>query len=331
MMPALSTLQKPARVDTTHQALGQWLADLLMLDQARPRRCARMCEPTAPEKYKDIPKTARFTLGNLHDHARASVTWSCTLDQNGLSYAGVIEIDVGGRDALLRTLTACERRGIVAFAFEQIGTDHSGGHVWVLFSEPAPTADILALCRAIAADAELPADTELWPQNQGIRAPFGFHQRNQTRGNLVLQSGKLIALDTELAAGFAAVRALPRNSAPPAAPVEPKPERAAPKALTLTPRQNAGRASLDDVKVRFAAEHTLESLLAGYGAEETKDGYTCPFCTHTHETTLYIGKLGRLFSYSPNCTLYTTKGWDAFGLYVKIEHNDNAPAQARAA
>ena len=330
MMPALSTLQKPARVDTTHQALGQWLADLLMLDQARPRRCARMCEPTAPEKYKDIPKTARFTLGNLHDHARASVTWSCTLDQNGLSYAGVIEIDVGGRDALLRTLAACERRGIVAFAFEQIGTDHSGGHVWVLFSEPAPTADILALCRAIAADAELPADTELWPQNQGIRAPFGFHQRNQTRGNLVLQSGKLIALDTELAAGFAAVRALPRNSAPPAAPVEPKPERAAPKALTLTPRQNAGRASLDDVKVRFAAEHTLESLLAGYGAEETKDGYTCPFCTHTHETTLYIGKLGRLFSYSPNCTLHTTKGWDAFGLYVRIEHNDNVIAAARA-
>ena len=113
------------------------------------------------------------------------------------------------------------------------------------------------------------------------------------------------------------------------APVE-KPTRAAPKALTLTPRQNAGRASLDDVKARFAAEHTLESLLAGYGAEETKDGYTCPFCTHTHETTLYIGKLGRLFSYSPNCKLHTTKGWDAFGLYVKIEHNDNVIAAARA-
>ena len=328
--PHQSTRPQTARPNATHQALGQWLAELLMLDQARPRRCARMCEPTAPEKYKDIPKTARFTLGNLHDHARASVTWSCTLDQNGLSYAGVIEIDVGGRDALLRTLAACERRGIVAFAFEQIGTDHSGGHVWVLFSEPAPTADILALCRTIAADAGLPDDTELWPQNQGIRAPFGFHQRNQTRGNLLLQSGELIALDTELAAGFAAVHTLPRNSAPPAAPVELKPERAAPKALTLTPRQNAGRASLDDVKVRFAAEHTLESLLAGYGAEETKDGYTCPFCTHTHETTLYIGKLGRLFSYSPNCTLHTTKGWDAFGLYVRIEHNDNVIAAARA-
>lgn len=329
MVSATRAQSVPKVYPNRAQSLGQWLADLLMLDQARPRRCARMCEPTAPEKYKDIPKTARFTLGNLHNHARASVTWSCTLDQNGLSYAGVIEIDAGGRDALLSVLAACERRGIIAFAFEQIGTDHSGGHVWVLFSEPAPTADILALCRAIAADAGLPADTELWPQNQGIRAPFGFHQRNQTRGNLLLQSGELIALDTELAAGFAVVRALPRNSAPPAAPVE-KPERAAPKALTLTPRQNAGRASLNDVKARFAAKHTLESLLAGYGAEETKDGYTCPFCTHTHETTLYIGKLGRLFSYSPNCTLYTTKGWDAFGLYVKIEHNDNVVAAARA-
>ncbi len=109
-----------------------------------------------------------------------------------------------------------------------------------------------------------------------------------------------------------------------------KPQRTAPKVLTLAPRHSAGRASLDDVKARFAAEHTLESLLAGYGAVETKDGYTCPFCTHTHETTLYIGKLGRLFSYSPNCKLYTTKGWDAFGLYVLIEHNNNVVAAARA-
>ena len=89
----------------------------------------------------------------------------------------------------------------------------------------------------------------------------------------------------------------------------------------FTPRP--GRASLADVKACFNAEHTLDSLLIGYGATQTKDGYSCPFCTHTHATTLSISEQGRLFSYSPNCLLDTTKGWDAFGLYVLIEHNNN--------
>jgi hypothetical protein len=95
----------------------------------------------------------------------------------------------------------------------------------------------------------------------------------------------------------------------------------------FTPRP--GRASLADVKARFNAEHTLDSLLISYGATQTRDGYSCPFCTHTHETTLSISEEGRLFSYSPNCTLHTTKGWDAFGLYVKIEHGDDVIAAVK--
>ena len=112
----------------------------------------------------------------------------------------------------------------------------------------------------------------------------------------------------------------------------PAPEqlRPATTVINLQSRQSAGRASLADVKARFNAEHSLASLLEGYSARETKDGYSCPFCTHTHDTTLYISKQGRLFSYSPNCKLHTSKGWDAFGLYCKIEHNDNATSAAKA-
>ena len=108
----------------------------------------------------------------------------------------------------------------------------------------------------------------------------------------------------------------------------PKVERAI-GVIKIAPRASSGRASLADVKARFNAEHTLDSLLTGYGAVKTKDGYSCPFCTHPHETTLYISKQGRLFSYSPNCKLHTTKGYDAFGLYVLIDHNDNALAAAK--
>lgn len=95
--------------------------------------------------------------------------------------------------------------------------------------------------------------------------------------------------------------------------------------FTLRP----GRASLADVKARFNAEHTLDSLLISYGATQTSDGYSCPFCSHTHATTLYISKQGRLFSYSPNCLLHTNKGWDAFGLYCKIDHDDDVIAAVK--
>ena len=307
-----------------YQEIGKWLTDLLMLDRGRPRRVGRMSTPGETKrdrktgqivprgKYEDIPKSARFKLGDLLDHARGRVTWSCTLDQSDLSYSGVIEIDAGGRDALVRTLAACEARGIIAFAFEQIGKDHKGGHVWFLFSKPALAADILALCRAIAADAGLPANTELWPQNQGIRPPFGYHQSNQTWGNLLLQSGEIINLDTELAAGFAAVCALPRNSAPPAAPVETKPTRpkAAPQAQVTTTesRQRTSTGCIDSqaigaaVRARFNAEHNWPELLNNAGGTELRDGWQCN-CgyTHSHSVQIAITSRDKIVSYSPNC------------------------------
>ena len=341
--------------NTPHQ-IAQWLAELLMLDVARPRRCGRMSRPGETKrdkdtgqivprgKYEDLPKSAPFTLSNLIDHARARVTWSCTLDQNGLSYAGVIEIDAGGRDALLRTLAACERRGIVAFAFEQIGKDHKGGHVWFLFSEPAPTADVRALCRAITNDAGLPPDTELWPQNQGLRPPFGYHQTNQTFGNLVLQSGELIALDTELTAGFTAVRTLPRNSTPPATPVE-QPNRvqsalkAAPAGATTPQHTTAGRIDTQAigaaVRARFNQENEWADLLSNAGGTEMRDGWQCN-CgyTHTHPVQLAITSRDKIISFSPNCAWAPHKesghALDKFGFAVAQTYRGNYKAAMEA-
>jgi hypothetical protein len=114
-------------------------------------------------------------------------------------------------------------------------------------------------------------------------------------------------------------------------PPKPKP---APKTTTvrrITPGEHAAeRLSLADARERFNDQHSLESLLAEYSAEEIRPGYySCPFCTHTHEITLYISAQGRLFSLSPHCTLATDRGWDAFGLYVKVEHKDDIRAALR--
>lgn len=114
------------------------------------------------------------------------------------------------------------------------------------------------------------------------------------------------------------------------APPKPKPE---PKPVRkITPgEQAAERATLAEVKATFEAAHDLDSLLAEYGAVEVRPGYySCPFCTHSHDITLSISREGRLFSLSPQCKLYTTKGWDAFGLYVMVEHNNDVTAALKA-
>lgn len=99
------------------------------------------------------------------------------------------------------------------------------------------------------------------------------------------------------------------------------------KVLQMRPR--AGRASLDDVKAQFLADHTLDSLLTGYGAVQTsaKD-YSCPFCEHTHRNTLFTYN-DRVFSRSPGCKIPQKRGLDAFGLYVLIEHNNDVVAAAK--
>lgn len=116
----------------------------------------------------------------------------------------------------------------------------------------------------------------------------------------------------------------------PARPAAPQPAAQQARAvISLKPRQQAGRASLDDVKAEFNAQHPLDQLLLDYGATQTsgKD-FTCPFCKHTHKNTLFIYN-NRVYSRSPGCIVPQKKGLDSFGLYCLVEHNNDPIAAAK--
>ena len=219
------------------------------------------------------------------------------------------------------------------FAVFLPGDIHDGGHIRALYNGSYDAADIRAQMHQVIKRARLVETTEVWPGcTQGIRGLFGVHQTKGTRGTLILQSGEVIDLDTDLAAGFALVEQLPTNAAPPKVEIAAVEPIAARPIIRESPGERAaGRASLDDVKAQFNAERTTESVLDRWGkATETRDGWACTCGVgHTHETTLYISKRGKLFSYSPRCHLHTTKGWDAFGLYVFLFHNDNVVAAVK--
>jgi hypothetical protein len=319
--------------------LDHQIADYLLslLGEARPRRVAQMLDPGG-DKYRDLAKSKPFTRAMLQQHAAGGSTYAATLDQNGSSRTGVIEVDQGGQSAVRDTLRAAHQLGLscYAIAVDNPLNGHSGGHVHFPYDACYPVTDILAQLQQVAAAANLPTDTELWPCAQVIRLPFGYHRWAKTRGELLLQSGEILDLDTELEKGLELILNLNPNAAPPHITKifpESQPVQGG-KLSTLkeSPGERAaGRASLDDVKARFNAEHSIESVLDQWGkATETRDGWACACGVgHTHETTLYISKRGKLFSYSPRCHLHTTKGWDAFGLYVFLFHNNNVVAAAK--
>jgi hypothetical protein len=318
-------------------SVDRQITDYLMqlLGERRPRRVARMLDPGA-DKYRDLPKAAALTPAQLHTHASGASTYATTLDQGGMSRAGVIEVDQGGRSAVRAIMAAAERLHLACYALavDNPLKDHTGGHVWFLYDEWYSVADIRAQIGQVVAAANMPPTTEIWPCNQVIRLPFGYHRWAKTRGDLILQSGEVLDLDSDLAGGLDLVMGLQPNGAPPAVSTTVD----IPKTVTTVPvrrvspgERAAGRASLDDVKARFNAEHPPADLLVSYGAVPySQKDFSCPFgCGHTHSNTLYIYN-GRIYSRSHNCKIPQKKGLDPFGVYVLIEHHDDVVAAAKA-
>jgi hypothetical protein len=63
--------------------------------------------------------------------------------------------------------------------------------------------------------------------------------------------------------------------------------------------------------------YDLVTELKDANAKETRSGYSCPFCTHTHTTTLTIETSGKVgYSHSPNCKLYNRKGFDVTNVLI---------------
>jgi hypothetical protein len=342
-VPASATIAATLSPEPEHVsgALDEPIAQYLewLLPPGRPRRVAKMYDPGHAYKYRDISRSTPFTHTMLRAHAAGRETWACRLDQDGMSRLGVIEVDEGGRAAVLAVLAAATRHHLTAMAIavDNPLSGHAGGHVWFVYAEAAAAAAIAAQLRHIATAAGLPDTTEIWPNNQVIRLPFGYHRWARTRGELLTQDGEVVDLDSDLALGFERVASLPQNGAPLAV-VTPVVTAFATSVTDVTQRDrrvspgelSAERASLGEVRARFNREHQLAQLLADWGAVATPGGFSCPCgAPHSHTTTLYISKLGKLFSYSPQCTLYTTKGYDAFGFYVKTQHNDDIAAALR--
>lgn len=291
----------------------------------RASRYARMNAPDRSDKYTTIHEA--LTDAQLHEHLLGRSTYAAIIiGADELVSAACIELDTDALGGARRVLETASGMHITAFSIAVKGAgDHDGSHTWILFHDRVQPDRAAHLARQIATDAGY-ADAEIWPKGNAIRLPFGIHTHTQQRGRLVLQTGETYDLNDsdQLSMGAAATAALPKNAAPPNIVDSINEVKTTVYIVNSCFRRTAGRASLDDVKARFNAEHTLDSLLTSWGAVQTKDGYTC-VCgvQHTHETTLYISKKGRLFSFSPRCTLHTTKGYDAFGLYVKLYHNDN--------
>ena len=284
----------------------------------------------------------------LLDHAAGKRTIGAKLqDDNDRARVGKLDIDEGGRPAIVRALVAAEQLGLVAYAIVMPGEPHDGGRVVVVYDDFYPVAHIRAQMLAIVKLGGLSEQTEIWPCSQAVALPFGYHVRKRTRGELVLQTGESIALDLDLAAGFAAVRALPLNPAPPepAPPPRPaapaRPAGAAQVISLVQPRQARPGERIDtaaiaaEVRDRFNRETDWGALLGEYGGQQTRDGWRCN-CgfKHAHDTQIAITSQGKIVSYSPNC------GWaphkdsgralDKLGFYIDQAHRGNYRAAIEA-
>ena len=340
MQPALYPML--ALSHATYSPLNQQIVAYLttLLPGSRPRRIARMNGPLATAKYYEPPRSAPFGRVQLLDHAAGRATWAATLDQDGTACVGAVDIDQGGRAAVWAFLQAAAAAGVTAYAIAIDSDQHQGGHVWVQFDRPYPAAQIAAQLQAITQRAQI-GKVEHWPGgNQVIRLPFGMHLRANTRGDLLLQSGEIISLDTALSAGLAAVLALPANGAPPAieAPaaqlVEPAPIRSTPAA------RGSGRLSASETIAAANCANDLGAYLESHGAHLVRTRGAQRYYSglagdaHGHGYTYSVtpardgnGQIG--YSYSPNGRLNKDnfpRGFRFFDAYLTLEHGGDRVA-----
>lgn len=183
-----------------------------------PARISLMTESGAP-KYRDVTsRPSRDELVSLAaDHLSGARTVASTLATDGMTRAACKDYDDATEADMLAALGEAERRGLVAFAILVTGTEgtHRGGHLWALSDRPYAAADVAAAVRSLPG-----GKGETYPSGNPIRWPFGYHRTKRTRGVLVMQDRRRFRLDipAELAAGLAAVLALPRNGKPEPAP-----------------------------------------------------------------------------------------------------------------
>ena len=183
-----------------------------------PTRSARMLRPGARHTYHTVQRAP--TPDDLHAHLAGEIPIAVPLvGAAGLNYHVALDIAHGGLDALHRALAAVQTLGWTAYGVTSTNTEHSGGHVWMHLAQPAAPDRARLLAEQIAAAANISTtghdpDAETYPTHHSFRVPFGVHRWTKRRGQLLLQDGTSIDLDTGAAAlrdAIATVADLPRN------------------------------------------------------------------------------------------------------------------------
>jgi hypothetical protein len=309
------------------------LVDILGGPQ-RPGRHIRMQPPGAAEKYVFIKRDGAhqpITDAALLAHIDGRATYGGPLiGADGLARALVIELDVDAMAGARRVQEAARAFGVemVSIVLKGAGS-HDGSHNWARTTPCDPKA-ARALAKQIAAAAGYP-DAETWPSETGIRYPLGVHTHTQRRGRALLPSGEILDADdpVERDAVWAALAALTPVEPPPL----PKPQPKAARKVSLG-EHAAERLDGPGAIARFNAEHTPAGILEAHGAEETRDGYTCPCgAAHGPGTKITIGeRVAYCHSDNPACLLSKSRyprGLDAWALECALSHGGNTTAMLK--
>lgn len=186
--------------------LSAWFLDTFVADCERGY--ALMNPVGHANKY--TRRNERITLGMVRGafnsetrRTRAGDIWQTvpyayattpqTTSKPPLARTIALDIDTGGRLALLRVLTVCNNYGISAFAQESESATHIGGHVRILTDELLPASMLHEIGQRLALAAQVEA--EIYPTNADLRLPLMPNLRapgGPRRFPLIFQNGEIV-------------------------------------------------------------------------------------------------------------------------------------------
>lgn len=308
----------------------------------RPAHQAWMQPAGSVAKYQK--KFHAVTATEIAAHLTGRITVAVPLiGRDNQADATALDIDAGGAAAVRAVLDNAAAGGYHAFGIVSCAMDtagHNGGHVWLLFDDPASPDPLRQLANALARAAAVVAET--YPTRKTLRLPLGMHRWTGRRGQLLLQDHTTLDLDSEPGAWQRALRIiadLPRN---PVAMLPPAPEPARPVPAGSQTR-STGSGATQGIRAYNRATDLLALLEAAGGriAERYHDGgmlLHCPCPNHAHDDqdpSLEVrpatsSRYGRYvaYGYAPGCLFYTEHGQiiDAFGVYCRLHNLTSADA-----
>lgn len=345
--------QSPCVINSiSKDALAAWYYAQFLPDPGRGY--ALMNPPGYEAKYtrRHEPVTQDLLFGALNGQSRrtraggdwqtVAISIAITPQTSGAKPQAkniVLDVDQGGRLALIRLLETAKATGLTAFAQCGQSADHDGGHVWLLGAELMPAPMLREIAQRLALAAGVPCET--WPTDVDVRLPLMTHVRapeGAQRFPILLQSGELLTAD-DVWATVDALRNVPVNTAfafvTALEKLPPLPIGGGGQRPTHRSKISPGRN--ESIIKWFNENHDLAALLEATGGA-FKSQYTRVICCPYHEDhapSLAIfrtdaGKdVCRCFSRSSNCPLAAGPYFDAFDLYKLAERLSTVDAIRR--